>query len=80
MDDTEIRRTWRKLIVPFIMGLIILIVAIIFHRFGSKRPGPQALWFFVAVLGAVFTAFPGFQMLRFRQHLKNRNKGDGMDS
>jgi len=79
MDEREIRKSWRKLIIPFVSGLIILITAILFHRLGSKRPGPQTLWIFAGVLGAIFTLFPGIKMIKFRQYLKDRNNPENID-
>lgn len=79
MNDREIRKTWRKLIIPFVSGLIILIIAILFHRLGSKRPGSQTLWLFAGVLGAIFTLLPGIKMIKFRQYLKDRNNPENID-
>lgn len=72
MNEKEIKQTWRKLVTPFFIGIIVLIVAILFHRLGSKRPGPQTLWLFAGVLGAVFVLFPGIKIIKFRQYLKTR--------
>ena len=72
MDQKEISKTWRKLIIPVIIGVILLITSILNHRLGSKRPGPQTLWFFAGVLGAIFTILPGFKLLKFNRYL-NKN-------
>lgn len=66
--------------VPFVIGVIVLAVSVLFHRLGSKRPGPQALWFFVGVFGAIFIFFPGIKMIKFRQHLKTRHDNNTNDT
>lgn len=70
MDKKEISKTWRNLIVPFVIGVTILLTSIIAHRFGSKRPGPQVIWFFIGVLGGLFTVLPALKMFKFNKYLK----------
>ena len=72
MDQKEIKKTWRKLIVPFLIGITILVTSILAHRLGSKRPGPQTIWLFSGILGGVLTLFPGLKMLKFNRYL-NKN-------
>ena len=80
MDNKEIKTIWKKLIIPFVIGLIMLITAILFHRLGSKRPGPQTLWLAAGVFGAVFTLFPGIKIIKFRQYLKTRKDNGESDT
>jgi hypothetical protein len=80
MDDKEIKRTWRTLITMFVIGVIVLTTAILFHRLGSKRPGPQTLWLFAGVFGVVFTVFPGIKIIKFRQYLRTRKDNNEDDS
>jgi lipopolysaccharide export LptBFGC system permease protein LptF len=74
MDKTEIKRTWKRLLIPFVIGIIVLISGILFHNLGSKRAGPQTLSLFIGVLGAIFIILPGIKMHKFQQYLKKRNK------
>jgi hypothetical protein len=71
MHQKEIQSTWKKLIIPFAIGIIILTIAILFHRLGSKRPGPQAFWALAGILGAVFVVIPGLKMIKFRKYLRS---------
>lgn len=74
MHQKEIQSTWKNLIIPFTIGIIILTTAILFHRLGSKRPGPQTFWAFAGILGAVFVVVPGLKMMKFRNYLKSIDK------
>lgn len=80
MNDKEIKRTWRKLITPFVFGVIVLIIAILFHQLGSKRPGPQTFWLFAGIFGVVFIIFPGMKIIKFRQYNKTREDNNHADS
>lgn len=66
--------------IPFVIGLIVLTSSVLFHRLGSKRPGPQTLWLFAGIFGAVFTLFPGIKMIKFRQYLKTRKGNSESDT
>lgn len=79
MDKRTIDRTWRNLIVPFVLGAVLMIVALLCHRLGSKRPGPQTFWFFAGVLGVVLVVFPGAKMLGFRRYLKSNERSGTQD-
>ncbi len=80
MTPEEIKRTWTQLIIPFVIGLVVLIVAIICHRFGSKRPGPQTLWLFVGMLGGVFTTVIGVKLIKFKRYLTTLDQDKNDDS
>jgi len=71
MNPDEIRRTWQRLTVPFGLGLIILLVSLLFHQFGSKRPSPQTVSFFSSVFGLMLSLFAGHKMIQFRRWLRN---------
>lgn len=71
MDEKQIKKTWRQLLIPFFIGFIAFTVGILFHRYGSKRPRPQTIWFFVAVFGVIFSTLSGIKLLKFRKFLKN---------
>tara|TARA_Y100000815_G_scaffold117945_1_gene106476 strand:+ start:2161 stop:2388 length:228 start_codon:yes stop_codon:yes gene_type:complete len=73
MTEENIKKSWRNLLIPFIIGLIVFIVSFLFHQLGSKRPTPQTLSLFGCVFGIVFMFFPGMKMLKFRKYLKNLN-------
>lgn len=74
MTKKEIRKTWYNLLTPFIIGLLVFIVSLVFNQFGSKRPTPQTLSLFGCVFGLVFMIFPGRKMLKFRRYLKSNNE------
>jgi len=73
MTKQEIKKTWRDLLTPFCIGLLIFIISVIFNRLGSKRPTPQTLSLFGCILGFVFVFFPGIKILKFRKYLKSKN-------
>ncbi|MGV6831432.1 MAG: hypothetical protein ACWA5P_07720 [bacterium] len=74
MTEEYIKKSWRNLVTPFIIGLVVLIVSILFHRLGSKKPTPQTISLFGCVLGMVFIVFSGMKMLKFRKYLKSLNE------
>tara|TARA_B100001971_G_C18111914_1_gene494665 strand:+ start:61 stop:288 length:228 start_codon:yes stop_codon:yes gene_type:complete len=73
MTEENIKKSWRNLLIPFIIGLIVFIVSFLFHQLGSKRPTPQTISLFGCVFGIVFMFFLGMKMLKFRKYLKNLN-------
>ncbi|MFD2541377.1 hypothetical protein ACFSSB_03535 [Lacinutrix gracilariae] len=74
MTEENIKKTWRNLFTPFLIGIVIFIVALLFHRLGSKRPTPQTISLFGCVLGFVFILFSGMKILKFRKYLKTENE------
>ena len=74
MTEENIKKTWRNLFTPFLIGIVIFIVSLLFHRLGSKRPTPQTISLFGCVLGFVFILFSGMKILKFRKYLKTENE------
>jgi len=74
MTEENIKKTWRNLLTPFLIGIVIFIVALLFHCLGSKRPTPQTISLFGCVLGFVFILFSGMKILKFRKYLKTENE------
>jgi len=37
MTKEEIKKTWRSLLIPFTIGIIVFIISILFHQLGSKK-------------------------------------------
>jgi hypothetical protein len=70
MNEENIKKTWRNLLTPFLIGLIVFAISLAFNRFGSKRPIPQTL----SLFGLVFMFFPGRKMLKFKKYLKQNKK------
>ena len=73
MTQEEIKKTWKDLFIHFLIGVLILIVAILFHRLGSKRSTPQTLWLFVGVFGSILSIYAGNRLLKFYRFLKGNN-------
>ena len=73
MTEENIKKSWRNLLTPFIIGLVVLIASILFHRLGSKRATPQTISLFGCVFGIVFMVIPGIKMIQFRKYLKSLN-------
>ncbi|WP_040282119.1 hypothetical protein [Psychroserpens damuponensis] len=74
MTEENIKKSWRNLLIPICIGIIIFLVALYFNRFGSKRPTPQTISLFGCVLGLIFIIFPGIRMIKFKTFLKQHNK------
>ncbi len=74
MDEQQRKNIWNTLLKPFIVGLVILIVAILVHRFGSKKAGMQTISLFAGVFGFVFMAVSGLRLYRFKIYLKNNSQ------
>lgn len=74
MTEDNIKKSWRNLLIPFCIGLVIFLVSIYFNRFGSKRPTPQTISLFGCILGLIFIIFPGIRMIKFKTFLKQNNK------
>jgi len=73
MNEQQIKQTWKRLYIPFSIGLIILIGGILWHLFGSKRPDPQVYSFFLSLFGAVLSFSAAVKMYKFKQYLKRNS-------
>jgi fucose 4-O-acetylase-like acetyltransferase len=76
MNEESIKKSWRNLLIPFLIGLTVFTISLVLNQFGSKRPTPQTLSLFGCVLGLVFMFFPGIKMLKFKKYLKEKEKRD----
>lgn len=74
MTEENIKKSWKNLLIPFCIGLVIFFVSLYFNRFGSKSPTPQTISLFGCVLGLIFIIFPGIKMIKFKNYLKQNNK------
>ncbi len=74
MDKIEIKKTWRKLLTPIIIGLVVFTFSFLYYIYGSKLARPQTISFFGCIFGLVFMIFPGIKALRFRAYLKQIGK------
>ncbi|MBR9846961.1 MAG: hypothetical protein GYB35_13030 [Algicola sp.] len=73
MTKDELKKTWKNLITPFIVWIIVLVVAVLFNRLGSKKPTPQTVSLFASVYSLTFTIFYGIKIMLFRKQLKQLN-------
>ena len=73
MTEENIKKSWRNLLAPFIIGLIVFTISFLFNRLGSKKPTPQTFSMFGCIFGIIFMVFPAIKMIRFRKYLKNLN-------
>ncbi len=74
MDVNEIRRTWRRLIWPFAIGLLLLFCGALFNSLGSNRPTPQTLSLFIGVFGTMLSLFTGHKMFKFHRWLQEKER------
>lgn len=74
MDAETIKKSWRNLLIPFAVGLVIFIGAILFHTYGSKKPTPQTYSLFAAIFGFIFMVSPAIKMFKFWNYLKKQKK------
>lgn len=72
MDKIEIKRTWKRLLIPCITGVVILLAGIAWNRLGGKRPDVQLLSFFVALFGAMLSVSAALKIVAFRKFLRNK--------
>jgi hypothetical protein len=73
MTENEIKKSWRNLITPFIVYIVLFIIAIGLNKFGSKKPTPQTVSLFASVFCLTFMFFYGVKIIKFRKHLKYIN-------
>ena len=74
MTENELRTTWKKTIIPFIVWIVVLIVSVLFNRLGSKRPTPQTVSLFASVYSLTFTIFYAIKIIKFRKNLEQLNE------
>ena len=70
MKQEEIKKVWKDLWIHFWAGAVILIIAILSHRLGSKRSTPETIWFFVGVFGSLLMVYAGNRLCKFYKFLK----------
>lgn len=73
MTETEIKHTWKNLITPLVIYIVLFMVAVGFNRFGSKRPTPQTVSLFASVFCFTFIVFYALKMIKFKKNLKASN-------
>ena len=71
MDKTEIYQTWKKLYIPFLIGVIILIGGVLWYLFGSHQHHVYSI--FLSLFGGLLAYTAGIKMYKFRRYL-NDNK------
>jgi len=74
MTESELKKTWKKTITPFIVWTVLLIVSVLFNRLGDKKPIPQTVSLFASVYSLTFTIFYAIKIIKFRQILKHLNE------
>jgi hypothetical protein len=70
MNQEKTNKTWIKLLIPFTIGVIVLISSILIHRLGNLRPTPQVIFFFIGVFGLILSIFSGIKIIQFKKQLK----------
>lgn len=70
--ENEIKKYRLRLVKQFIVGFLILIISILFHLLGSKKPTPQALWFFAGVFGSTLLVFTLVQWIKLKKYLNQK--------
>ena len=73
MTNNEVKTTWKRIITPFIIWILLLVVAVLFNRLGSKKPTPQTVSLVASVYSLTFTIFYGIKLVTFRKKLKQLN-------
>jgi len=73
MTENELKKTWNRIITPFIVFVILLIISVLYNRLGSKKPTPQTVSLFASVYSLTFTIFYAIKILIFRKQLKQLN-------
>lgn len=74
MTEQKINKTWRQLVIPFIIGIALIISGILWHTYGSKKPNPQTLSLFVCVAGVILCLATGVKMIKFKKYLSDLYK------
>ena len=74
MTETELKKTWKKTITPFIVFVVLLIISVLYNRLGSKKPTPQTVSLFASVYCFTFTIFYAIKIIKFRNFIKQLNE------
>ncbi len=73
MDQKEIARTWRNLIIPFSIGIFITGVSLHFLVFGENSKS-QIKGLYLGILGSLLLYFSGKKIVSFKKFFKNKTK------
>jgi hypothetical protein len=73
MTENELKSTWKKLMTPCLVWMVLLIVAVLFNRLGSKNPIPQTVSLFASVYSLTFSIFYSIKIIIFRKKLNKLN-------
>lgn len=72
MTEKEIKKERKTLIKPLAVYIILFLIAVGFHRYGSKKPTPQTVSFFASAFCLTFTIFYGIKLYKFNKFIKDR--------
>jgi hypothetical protein len=73
-EDINIKKVWKSLLIPFSIGCILFITALLFMIFGSKKPLPQVFSLFGVVFGATLIIAPLSNIIKVRKYLKSMDE------
>ncbi|WP_431134549.1 hypothetical protein [Psychroserpens mesophilus] len=73
MTESELKHAWKKLIIPFVIWIVILIISVLYNRLGSKKPVPQTVSLIASVYSLTLTFFYSVKIITFRKKLKQLN-------
>ena len=71
MDEVQIKRLWRKLTIPFFIGILILVGGIIWNRVGRQSDDFWIFSIYLAIFGGMLAAAQGIKMIKFKKYLKS---------
>ncbi|MEH6537547.1 MAG: hypothetical protein V7719_14205 [Psychroserpens sp.] len=74
MTENELKKTWKKTIKPFIIWIVLFIVALLFNKLGSKESTPQTVSLFASAYSLTFIIFYSIKIIKFRKILKKLNE------
>jgi hypothetical protein len=70
MEKKEIKQTWKRLLIPFVAGMVILITGILWRTFGNTR---EIASIYISLLGGVVIVHVGLKLIKFKKYLKEKN-------
>jgi len=71
MTEENIKKSWKNLKKPLIIGLFILIASFLVYKFGARSI--SLFGFYGCILGLVFIVSSSYRMYQFNTYLKENN-------
>ena len=74
MTENELKQTWKNIIVPFAVWIVLFIVSVLYNTYGIKSSTLETVSLFASICSFAFIIFYSIKIIKFRKFLKQLNE------